>query len=145
MATASARKLPWLEPSTRDRVRLRAVPARRVQAGELPFVLLVSLLLVGGVVLLLMFNTSMQAASFTEARLEKQATALQARQQGLETDLQKLRSPQSVAEAAMKQGMVIPATVATLQIDTGAVLGEAAPADHSYTPPLWVKVRKPAY
>ncbi|MFT4265331.1 MAG: hypothetical protein QM572_18270 [Nocardioides sp.] len=144
-ATAAARRLPWLEPGALERARLRVVPRRRVRTSGLPFVLLVSLILVGGVVALLMFNTSMQAASFTQARLEKQATTLAARQQALEMQLEGLRDPQNVAAAAAKQGMVIPASVAMLQVDTGKVLGSAAAADGTYTPPLWVKVRKPTF
>lgn len=145
-AAATARRLPWIDPGSIERARLRLVPGqRRRQAGELPFVILVSALLVGGVVALLMFNTSMQAASFTEARLQKQATSLAARQQALELELQNLRSPQKVAVAAAKQGMVIPASIAMLNLGTGDVVGEAAPADGSYTPPLWVQVRKPSF
>ncbi|UDY22493.1 hypothetical protein [Nocardioides sp. Kera G14] len=144
-SAASARRLPWLEPGALERARLRVVPRRRVQTSGLPFVLLVSLILVGGVVALLMFNTSMQGASFTQTRLEKQATTLAARQQTLEMQLESLRDPQHVAEAAEKRGMVIPANVAMLQVTTGHVLGEAAPADNTYTPPLWVQVRKPVF
>ncbi|WP_300676756.1 hypothetical protein [Nocardioides sp.] len=144
-AAVSPRRLPWLEPGTIERARLRVVPRRRVATSELPFVLLVSALLVGGVVALLMFNTSMQAASFTQTRLQKQATTLAAQQQSLEMQLETLRSPQNVAQAAEKQGMVIPANVAMLKLDTGKVLGDAAPADGSYTPPLWIKVRKPSF
>jgi cell division protein FtsB len=144
-AAVSSRRLPWLEPGSIERARLRVVPRRRVQGSELPFVLLVSALLVGGVVALLMFNTSMQAASFTETRLQKQAANLAAHQQALESQLETLRSPQNVAQAAERHGMVIPANVAMLKIDTGKVVGEAAPADRSYTPPLWVKVRKPSF
>jgi cell division protein FtsB len=134
-----------LEPDLLERARLSVVPRRRVRSSELPFVVLVSAILVGGVVALLMFNTSMQAASFTESRLEQQATTLAAREQTLQMQLEALRNPQQVAEAARHQGMVIPSTVAMLAIGTGAVAGVTAPANGDYTPPLWVKVRKPTF
>ncbi len=141
----STRRRAWLEPELLERARLQVVPRRRVRSSELPFVLLVSAILVGGVVALLMFNTSMQAASFTESRLEKQATTLDAREQTLQMQLESLRDPQQVAEAARHLGMVIPSNVAMLQLGSGAVSGVTAPADGAYTPPLWVKVRKPSF
>lgn len=144
-AASSARRLPWLEPGALERARLWVVPRRRARTSELPFVLLVSVILVGGVVALLMFNTSMQAASFTQARLQQQATTLAAREQTLQMQLEALRDPQHVAAAAEKHGMVIPPTVAMLQLRTGKVLGDSAPADGSYTPPLWVKIPKPVF
>ena len=53
-------------------------PRRRVRAARVPFVTLVSLLLLGGVVGLLLFNTSMQQASFAATSLEGQASTLDA-------------------------------------------------------------------
>jgi outer membrane murein-binding lipoprotein Lpp len=141
----TSRRLAWLEPSALQRARLTVVPRRRVQASRFPFVTLVSLILLGGVISLLCFNTSMQQAAFTESRLEKQATTLAAQQQGLEMDLDRLRDPQHVAEAAEKQGMVIPGNVAMLHVDTGKVSGEPAPANGDVTPPLWPTVRKPTF
>ena len=93
----------------------RAGPARPSSRGaaprapRVPFVTLVSLLLLGGVVGLLLFNTSMQQASFAATALEEQATDLSAREQTLQMELERLRDPQRVAEAAKRQGMVIPA------------------------------------
>ena len=140
-----SRRLAWLEPSALQRARLSVVPRRRVQASRFPFVTLVSLMLLGGVVGLLCFNTSMQQAAFTESRLETQATTLAAQQESLEMDLEKLRDPQHVAEAAEKQGMVIPGNVAMLQVGTGKVSGQPAPANGDVTPPLWAPVRKPSF
>jgi cell division protein FtsB len=141
----TSRRVAWLEPGALQRARLTVVPRRRVRASRLPFVTLVSLILLGGVVGLLCFNTSMQQAAFTEARLEKQATTLAAQQQSLEMDLERLRDPQHVAEAAEKQGMVIAPNPAILHVDTGKVSGEAAPATRDATPPLWPAVRKPSF
>ena len=72
----------------------------------MPFVTLVSLLLLGGVVGLLLFNTSMQQASFAATALEEQATSLTAREQTLQMELERLRDPQRVAEARKQLGMV---------------------------------------
>ena len=141
----TSRRLAWLEPSALQRARLSVVPRRRVQASRFPFVTLVSLILLGGVVGLLCFNTSMQQAAFTEARLEKQATTLAAQQQALEMERERLRDPQHVAEAAEKLGMVIAANPVMLHVGTGKVSGEATPANGDVTPPLWPSVRKPSF
>lgn len=141
----TSRRLAWLEPGALQRARLTVVPRRRIQASRFPFVTLVSLILLGGVIGLLCFNTSMQEAAFTESRLEKQATNLAAQQESLEMDLEKLRDPQRVAEAAQRQGMVIAANPVILHVDTGRVSGQVAPANRDVTPPLWPAVRRPSF
>ena len=57
-------RLPRLAEDAVARARLTVVPRRRVRAARMPFVTLVSLILLGGVVGLLCFNTQMQQASF---------------------------------------------------------------------------------
>lgn len=128
-----------------ERARLVVVPRKRTRAPRIPFVALVSAILVGGVVGLLMFNTSMQNASFTEQKLSEQASALAARQQVLEMDLQHLRDPQTVAEAAQKEGLVIPTSVAMINILTGKITGQADPATADNTPPLFPAIPKPTF
>ena len=100
-------RLPRLAEAAVERARLTVVPRRRTRAPRVPFVTLVSLLLLGGVVGLLLFNTSMQQASFAATALEQQATNLSAREQTLQMELERLRDPQRIAEAAKRQGMVI--------------------------------------
>ena len=67
---------------------------------------LVSFVLLAGVVGLLMFNTSMQQASFAATTLEQQAATLDAREQTLQMELDVLRDPQRVALKAQRMGMV---------------------------------------
>ncbi len=107
-ATAAARRLPRLADAALTRARLSVVPRVRSRAPRVPFVLLVSLLLVGGVIGLLMFNTSMQQTSFAASRLEQQAATLSAREQALSMQVESLRNPQRVAEQAQAMGMRIP-------------------------------------
>ncbi len=146
MSTSTALKSRrLLDRRVLERARLVVVPRRRTRAPRIPFVALVSAILVGGVVGLLMFNTSMQNASFTEQKLSDQAATLAARQQTLEMDLQHLRDPQAVAEAAQKQGLVIPTTVAMLNLLTGKVTGQAAPATADNPPPLFPAIPKPNF
>jgi hypothetical protein len=105
------------------RARLTVVPRLRTRTSPLPFVTLVSFVLLAGVIGLLMFNTSMQQAAFTATTMEQQAATLQAREQTLRMELDVLRDPQSVALKAQRMGMVVPATPAFMRLSDGKVLG----------------------
>lgn len=128
---------PALQPRTRvtriaqdavDKARLTVVPRVRSRAPRVPFVTLVSLVLVGGIVGLLLFNTSMQQASFAASSLENEAETLAAREQTLRMELDELRNPQRVAEEAQAMGMVIPSAPVFLDLETGKTTGVRTPA-----------------
>lgn len=136
MSTAVAvplrRRVPKMAGQAVTRARLAVVPRQRTATPRIPFVTLVSLVLVGGVVGLLLFNTSMQQASFAERALAGQASTLTAREQSLQMDLDDLRDPQEVAERAQALGMVPAGTPAFLNLADGSITGEAtaaSPAD----------------
>jgi hypothetical protein len=125
-------RVPRLAEAAVERARLTVVPRRRTRAARVPVVGLVSLVLLGGVVGLLLFNTSMQQASFAASSLEERATTLAAREQTLEMELDVLRNPQRVAEQAQEMGMVPAKNPAFLRLADGKVLGvpaAATPAD----------------
>ena len=105
------------------RARLTVVPRLRTRTSPLPFVALVSFVLLAGVIGLLMFNTSMQQAAFAATTMEQQAATLQAREQTLRMELDVLRDPQNVALKAQRMGMVVPATPAFLRLSDGKVMG----------------------
>jgi cell division protein FtsB len=128
---------PALQPRTRvtriaqeavDKARLTVVPRVRTRAPRVPFVTLVSLVLLGGIVGLLLFNTSMQQASFSATALEGEADNLAAREQTLRMELDQLRDPQRVAQEAQQMGMVIPANPVFLDLKTGKTIGVRTPA-----------------
>lgn len=132
-------RMPRIAERAVERARLTVVPRTRAQAARMPFVALVTLVLLGGVVGLLLFNTSMQQSSFAATALEGQATTLAARQQGLQMDLDRLRDPQRIAAAAQKLGMVQACGPAFVRLGSGAVSGRPCAADGSVpfriTPP----------
>lgn len=144
-ATArSVRRLAaWVDPVALRRARLAVVPRTRARAPRLPFVALVSAILLGGVIGLLMFNTSMQQAAFVENKLSVQASNLAARQQALESDIQRLDDPQTIAAKAQAQGMVIPLNPAMLHVPDGKVDGVPTPATADNTLQLWKHQPKP--
>jgi len=120
-------RVPRIAEAAVERARLTVVPrAQAVRAARLPFVVLISAIMLGGVVGLLMFNTSMQQTSFTATTLEGRAATLLAREQALTAELEELRDPQRLASAARAQGMRTPVAPAFLMPD-GTVRGEAVP------------------
>jgi hypothetical protein len=128
-APALRTRVPRLAEAALERARLTVVPRRkRRRTSPVPFLVVVSMLAVGGIVGLLLFNTSMQQASFAATDLQRQADALQAKRQSLQMNLDQLRDPQAVALKAQRMGMVLPTSPAVLDLRTGKVLGDPAPA-----------------
>lgn len=118
---------PWQLPQPEhDAQPLSVVPRPAPARG--PFVAVVSITLLLGVVGLLVFNTGMQQAAFEQEALQEQADNLAAREQTLILEVEKLRDPQSVARRAEQLGMVIGANPAFLNMETGKVSGSPAPA-----------------
>jgi hypothetical protein len=128
-APALRARVPRLAEAALERARLTVVPKRkRRRTSPVPFLVLVSMLAVGGVVGLLLFNTSMQQASFAATDLQQQADTLEAQQQSLQMQLARLRDPQTIAIKAQRLGMVLPTSPAVLDLRSGKVLGQPAPA-----------------
>lgn len=122
-------RVPRIAGAAVERARLTVVPrVATSRAPRVPFVTLVSVLLVAGVAGLLYFNTSMQQVSFRATAMEHRAELLTAQQQGLQMDLDRLRDPQRVATQAKKMGMVPVSSPAFLRLRDGAVLGDPTPA-----------------
>ena len=124
----SRNRVPRIAEAAVERARLTVVPRRRQRAARLPFVVLVSVLLLGGVAGLLTFNTSMQQASFTATNLQERAKALNAQQQSLKMEVQTLNDPQHLARKARALGMVPPGAPAFMRLSDGKILGHPAPA-----------------
>ena len=135
-------RLPRLADDALTRARLTVVPRRRVRAARMPFVTLVSLVLLGGVVGLLCFNTQMQQASFAATSLEAQSDNLAAREQTLHDELQALRNPQNLAAQAQAAGMVVPQSSCTVQLAAKTTASDCAPATADNTPPLLPRAPK---
>ena len=138
-------RLPRFADYAVERARLTVVPRRKTTAPRMPFMILVALVLLGGVVGLLLFNTSMQQASFTATDLEQQAAELHASEQSLQMELDRLRDPQLVATKAEHLGMVPLINPAFIRLSDGKVLGNPVPASPLDTQRLTpLPSRKPA-
>lgn len=133
---SQARTLPRFAEAAVERARLTVVPRRTAKAPRVPFVSLVTLLLVGGVVGLLLFNTNMQQASFVATSMEQQAAVLAGKEESLRMQLHRLRDPQHVAERARRLGMVPASSPAFIRLSDGKVLGRPTPAEKTDMLPI---------
>jgi hypothetical protein len=93
------------------------------------FAALCMLLLVGGLMALLMLNTSMAEGSFTLHRLQATSGELTDTEEALTAAIDAQRSPANLAARAAKLGMVPADSAAFLRLSDGVVLGVAKPAE----------------
>lgn len=122
-------RIPRLAEAAVERARLTVVPGRAPKAARVPFISLVTLLLVGGVVGLLLFNTHMQQGSFVVSSMEQQAAVLAGKEESLRMQLHRKRDPQNLAAQAKRLGMVPAGSPAFIRLSDGKVLGRPAVAD----------------
>lgn len=134
-------RAPRLAGAAVERARLTVVPRAETRAARLPFVSLVTVLLLGGVVGLLLFNTSMQQSAFTATSLEQRAAVLSARQESIGMKLEQLRDPQEVARRAQQLGMRVPAAPLFLDLSDGSVAGD--PAGAQVLAPVLLEAKAP--
>jgi hypothetical protein len=105
--------------------------AKHSGAPRVPFALLVTTLIVGGLALLLLLNTASAANEVHRHNLAEQDAAVAAQVQELGNDVAASAAPGALARAAAELGMVPAGNPAFLVIGTDGsvrVLGSAAPA-----------------
>jgi hypothetical protein len=118
--------------------RLTLVPRAVRRAPKVPFVVLVLFVLGGGLVGLLVLNTSLQQGAFYEASLQDQQNALATKQEDLRLKVAALRDPQRLAREAQSLGMVPNTNPAFIDLSDGSMLGDPQPATAGTGPQLTV-------
>ncbi|MEU6764508.1 septum formation initiator family protein [Streptomyces sp. NPDC046853] len=113
----------------------RLLPSGPNQAARTPFVLLVVLLLGGGLIGLLILNSSLNEGSFQLSELKKETTELTDQEQELQRDVDAYAAPEALQRRAQELGMVPGGDPAFLNPD-GTVRGvPGAAAKSSYVRP----------
>ncbi|WJV49317.1 septum formation initiator family protein [Streptomyces flavofungini] len=84
----------------------RLLPAGPAQAARTPFVLLVVLLLGGGLITLLILNSSLNQGSFQLTKLKKETQELTDEEQELQKDVDEYAAPDALQRRARELGMV---------------------------------------
>lgn len=108
---------------------LRIVAPARNRARRAPFVVVVVMVLSAGLVGLIVMNTALQDQAFHLARLQREASSLEVRQQQLQHTEDRLAEPSSLARSAAALGMVPNAAPVFLRPSTGEVIGVPTPAE----------------
>ena len=141
-AAAVARALPRVpqKPAGKSPSYLRLVAARRSSAAKTPFVVMVVLILLTGLLGLLALNTVLAQDAFKLHALQVSSRVLADREQALQRQVADLQSPHSLASRATRLGMVPGGPPAFLRLADGKVLGAPAPG----AAPLPVAVPAPA-
>ncbi|WP_019630727.1 hypothetical protein [Actinomadura atramentaria] len=100
-----------------------ARPARTANPPRAPFVLLVVALLGGALVSLLLLNTVLAEDAFTLTRLQQNNKILAQQKQGLEEEIAREESPESLERKAKDLRMKQPDTLAFVDGETGRPIG----------------------
>ncbi|MEU3735810.1 hypothetical protein AB0E78_01870 [Streptomyces sp. NPDC032198] len=108
----------------------RLLPSGPSQAARTPFVLLVVLLLGGGLITLLILNSSLNEGSFQLSELKKETTELTDQEQELQRDVDAYAAPDALQQRARELGMVPGGDPAFLNPD-GTVRGVPGAAEQS--------------
>ncbi|HKT02465.1 MAG TPA: hypothetical protein VJT31_23300 [Rugosimonospora sp.] len=125
-ATALApQPVPARQP---DRPRLRAAPPVPVSVPRAPFVALVLVVVVAGVVGILVLNTKINENAFRLSYLQDKQTSLDRQEQQLNQRLASQEAPNNLAAEAAKLGLVPAGTPAFIRLPDGRVLGVPQPA-----------------
>jgi hypothetical protein len=107
---------------------LRVAPPAPVTVPRAPFVALILVVVVAGVLGILVLNTKINENAFKLAHLHSTRSNLDQQEQQLDQQLADLESPNSLAAAACRKGMVPANAPAYLQLPNGQLIGVPQPA-----------------
>jgi len=110
------------------RPQLRVAPPAPVSVPRAPFVAMVLIVVVAGVLGILVLNTKINENAFTINHLQDQQSQLDQQEQQLDQHLADLESPNSLNRAAQKLGLIPAGTPAYLPLPNGQAIGVPQPA-----------------
>jgi hypothetical protein len=116
------------ERATEPDARLRVAPPAPVSAPRAPFVALVLVLVIFGVVGILVLNTKIAENAFRLDALHKQQSSLDRQEEQLRGDLAQKESPAFLAAQAARFGLVPSRTPAFLVLPNGTQLAMPGPS-----------------
>jgi cell division protein FtsB len=111
-------RLPWL----------KVAPPMPVSVPRAPFILLLLFVVVGGVLGILLVNTKINENAFQLKDLQRQQAALDRQEQDLHKKIADYESPNNLAAAARRLGLVPAGSPAFIRLPDGRVIGVPRPA-----------------
>jgi len=122
-------------PRPADTAAAQATPAARRYSSRTPFVLLVIGLLSGGLVCLLLVNTTLATGSYQIGKLQQDNTATSLRLQELQQQVASEQSPASIQQRALRLGMRQQQVLNYVDLGTGLTYSTAANLPPMYDVP----------
>ncbi|GIF76900.1 hypothetical protein [Asanoa siamensis] len=107
--------------------RLKVAPPPPVTGPRVPFVALVLVLVIGGVLGILVVNTKIAENAFRIERLKETGAALDIQQQELQREIATAKAPGNLTAAARKLGMVAGGDPAYIRLQDGKIIGIPKP------------------
>jgi hypothetical protein len=127
--SAALRPAERSRPAATPSPRLRVAPPPPVSVPRAPFVSLILVLVVGGVLGILLINTKINENSFRLEKLQQQQAKLDVDQQQLKKDIAEAEAPGNLTAAAKRLGMVEAEEPAYIRLPDGRVIGVPQPAN----------------
>ncbi|WP_406042639.1 hypothetical protein OG799_02425 [Micromonospora sp. NBC_00898] len=109
--------------------RLRVAPPPPVSVPRAPFVGLILVLVVGGVLGILLVNTKINENAFKLEKLQQQQAKLDVDQQQLEKEIAEQKAPGNLTANARKLGLVESDDPAYIRLPDGKMIGVPHPAE----------------
>ncbi|MBQ1045098.1 MULTISPECIES: hypothetical protein [unclassified Micromonospora] len=123
-----------LRPAERTRVtgtpapRLRVAPPAPIRVPRAPFVALILVLVVGGVLGILAVNTKINENAFKLEKLQQQQAKLDVDEQELKKEIAEQKAPGNLTANARKLGLVESEDPAYIRLPDGQTIGVPHPA-----------------
>ncbi|WP_203740989.1 hypothetical protein [Catellatospora bangladeshensis] len=115
-------------PQEARRPRLRLAPPMPVAAPRTPFVLLIVLVVVAGVLGILVLNTKIAEGGMQLTEMKKQQQQLDLREQQISQEIAQAESPGHLDAAAKRLGLVPAGAPAFIRLPDGKIIGVPQPA-----------------
>ncbi|WP_249714780.1 hypothetical protein [Rhizomonospora bruguierae] len=131
LAPRPGRRVRAQSPAGERAPRLRVAPPAPVVVPRTPFIVLVLLAVVGGVLGILVLNTKINENAFKLQDLQESQAALNDEEQSLNQQIAQYEDPGNLAALARKLGLVPAGVPAYIRLPDGKVVGVPQPAGGS--------------
>ncbi|MFC3298899.1 hypothetical protein FJV46_11690 [Arthrobacter agilis] len=124
-------------PAQKQRTPLSVVPAAPTRR-RVPFAVFSLMVLGAALAAVLMLNISVSGTQYELVKLRNQQTALSQQNEALVLEIEARETPQNLAAAATKLGMVSSPTFGTIELDSKKVTGTPEPAKEGPKPEVLI-------
>lgn len=112
-----------------QRPKLRLAPPPPVSGPRVPFIAMIVVLVIAGVVGILALNQKINENAFKLDKLRAEQAKLDRQEQNLDEQIAERESPGNLAAAARKLGLVPAGAPAFIRLPDGRIIGVPQPAD----------------